>query len=264
MHPAARDWLALIPENARVLDCGGWFQPLARADHVVDLMPYETRGARLQTEPLPGERFRKETWHQVNFLATDLRLPFADGEFDFVYCSHTLEDLADPFPLLRELGRVARAGCLVTPSRLSEQTAGARDRMSGAPGHPHHHWIVDTHAGRPRFAPKAASLRLWWRGTVPLRVAERVAGASGDAAEWVFPWRNELAWEQLDEKLSAAVAEKFARDLGVGLGARALDALIRRLRRLKHGRRRHDPAATRRGWEEIVALSQPFSRLPLS
>ena len=32
------------PDDALVLDVGSWGRPLARADWVIDVMPYETRG----------------------------------------------------------------------------------------------------------------------------------------------------------------------------------------------------------------------------
>ncbi len=33
-----------LSDDALVLDVGGWAAPLNRADWVIDLMPYETRG----------------------------------------------------------------------------------------------------------------------------------------------------------------------------------------------------------------------------
>lgn len=56
--------LAELPGTARVLDAGGWFIPLPRATHVVDLMPYETRRCVVTLEPLAGERFTRDTWLQ--------------------------------------------------------------------------------------------------------------------------------------------------------------------------------------------------------
>lgn len=48
-----------------------------------------------------------------------LELPFADGEFDWVFCNHILEfagDTVQQFMLLKELNRVARRGLFVTAS----------------------------------------------------------------------------------------------------------------------------------------------------
>ncbi|MGH3608858.1 MAG: hypothetical protein ACRDRD_12325, partial [Pseudonocardiaceae bacterium] len=52
--------LARIEPDDVVGDIGGWWKPLNRADHVVDLLPYETRagGGRLG----PGSaRYTRQT-----------------------------------------------------------------------------------------------------------------------------------------------------------------------------------------------------------
>ncbi len=72
-------------------------------------------------------------------LSTD-RLPFNDGEVDFVYCRHTLEDLTNPEHLLREIKRVARAGWLEIPSPCAELTRGV-DAWGSHLGYCHHRWV---------------------------------------------------------------------------------------------------------------------------
>lgn len=67
-----------IEPVASLLDVGGWFRPLPIATHVADLFPYETRGGRLSLSPEPGERYSRESWVQVDFLAAGFRLPFPD------------------------------------------------------------------------------------------------------------------------------------------------------------------------------------------
>ncbi len=130
-----------------MLDLGGWFLPEPRATHVVDLMPWATRRAKLSLERLGDERFSSETWYQADFLKPGFQLPFADKSFDLVICGHTVEDLADPAPLLLEMARVGKRGVIECPSRFSEQTKGIRNRETSACGHPHHHWIVESVAG---------------------------------------------------------------------------------------------------------------------
>src|SRR4051794_2049878 len=104
-----------LSESAKVLDVGGWYTPFNRANHVVDLMPYETRGVGQGTE---RERFTSETWTQLDVCQDPL--PFEDDSIDFVVCSQTLEDIRDPLFLCSELNRVAKAGYLETPSTLAE------------------------------------------------------------------------------------------------------------------------------------------------
>ena len=77
-----------------VLDVGGWIQPFTRADWVIDLMPYETRG-RLGTQGDGDERFGPDTWVERDICHHE-PWPFEDKQFDFVTCAHTLEDVRDP------------------------------------------------------------------------------------------------------------------------------------------------------------------------
>src|SRR4029079_11133720 len=93
-----------LARGAVVLDIGGWADPFPRADWVVDLMPYETRGlygATTGGAQATPERFSAETWIEGDACDRD-PLPFADNSVDFVICSHTLEDVRDPIGMCRE------------------------------------------------------------------------------------------------------------------------------------------------------------------
>jgi SAM-dependent methyltransferase len=257
-----------LPPSSPVLDLGGWFIPLNEATHVVDYMPYETRRGRLSLQPVPGERFSRSTWIQADFLKPDFRLPFADGAFPFVHCGHTLEDLADPVPLLNEILRVSTAGCIRGPTRLTEQTRGVRDRKSSAPGHPHHHWMIDPTGDGLRFCSKADSLRSGDEGILmPLlhyeRVAERIGGLV--AAEFIFQWKDKFDVEFVRGDRSAAIAREFARDQRVLDADRRWDPLIRRARALKHVIFQSPTAleAPERWWAQMLELSRPYSLIPL-
>ena len=128
-----------VADSATVLDVGGWARPLARADWVLDLMPYESRGMLGHDGDPSGERFTRETW-VVRDLCDREPWPFEDGRFDFVVCSHTLEDLRDPVWVCSELQRVARAGYIEVPSRLEEQSWNVQGPWVGWG---HHHWLID-------------------------------------------------------------------------------------------------------------------------
>jgi Methyltransferase domain len=132
-----------------VLDIGAWGRPLTRADWVMDLMPYETRGLYGRDGPLP-ERFTEETWIQRDICDREA-YPFRDGELDFVICSHTLEDVRDPVWVCSEMERIAKAGYIEVPSRLEEQTYGFQGPWVGWG---HHHWLVDVVDGRIEFVFK--------------------------------------------------------------------------------------------------------------
>jgi hypothetical protein len=176
--------LAQVADDALVLDVGGWGRPLARADWVIDLLPYETRGLYGMDGEAGSERFSDRTWVTRDICARE-PWPFADDQFDYVVCSHTLEDVRDPVAVCDELVRVARAGYIEVPSRLWEQTYGAEGEWVGWA---HHHWLcdVDQAAGRIDFVfkhglvngahnqfpkrflatltPERRVQQLWWEG----------------------------------------------------------------------------------------------------
>src|ERR671932_207319 len=97
-----------IPDDALVLDVGGWITPFTRADWVIDVMPYATRG-QIGRQGAGSERFSAETWVQRDICDRE-PWPFEDKQFDFVLCGHTLEDVRDPIGVCSELVRVAKAG----------------------------------------------------------------------------------------------------------------------------------------------------------
>ncbi|MDD2765431.1 MAG: hypothetical protein PHE83_15825 [Opitutaceae bacterium] len=256
--------LAGLPDTARVLDTGGWFKPLARATHVLDLMPYETRRCVLTPAPLAGERFTRNTWLQVDFLTPDLKLPFPDRFFEFTACGHTIEDLADPTPLLRELRRVSWAGYFETPSRLCEQTVGQRDRMGVEQGHPHHHWIVESDSlSHLRLFHKADSLEANPASRVPLRTYERCRREPRHADLCQLLWHDRFEFELIRGEPARQRAAKFAAGLDLRPFDRTLDAVIRAARRLVYPHRRSSPEKLNAWWQEMLRLSRPYSRIPL-
>jgi hypothetical protein len=173
-----------------VLDVGGWAAPFARADWVIDLMPWQTRG--LYGEAVPGtERFTEATWVEWD-ICERRAWPFEDHRFDFAICSHTLEDVRDPIWVCSELSRVARAGYVEVPSRLEEQCLGVHGPWVGWS---HHHWLTDLVDGGLDFVfkpgvlhgrsdlhfprgvarvltPEERVLTLFWEGS--LRATERI------------------------------------------------------------------------------------------
>jgi hypothetical protein len=165
-----------------VLDVGGWIKPFARADWVMDIMPYETRGG-LGREGPGEDRFSADTWIRRDICDRE-PYPFEGRQIDFAICSHTLEDVRDPVWVCSELVRVAKAGYIEVPSRLEEQSWGVQGPWVGWG---HHRWLVDVADGRIEFVMKPHLLHarqsdhfpagfdeslsegqrvqtLWWRG----------------------------------------------------------------------------------------------------
>ena len=86
--------LAWIKPGDRVLDIGGATETFPRANAVIDILPYE---ARRHGPPLEmPEQFTRDDWYVGDLCYPAVWENFADKEFDFVVCSHTLEDIRDP------------------------------------------------------------------------------------------------------------------------------------------------------------------------
>jgi hypothetical protein len=202
MLDTARDRIAReVPDDARVLDVGGWAKPYPRADWVVDLLPYETRGLYGAESDEP-ERFDAGRWVRLDICARD-RWPFEDGFFDFAVCSHTLEDVRDPVGVCRELSRVARAGYVEVPAPVDDLTWGVHGPWVGWA---HHRWLCELHdwseliftlkphllaaegrhlpAGTEKaLTPAERVIGLWWRDEV--RARERVLTGPGELDPWL-------------------------------------------------------------------------------
>ena len=175
-----------LPEEAAVLDVGGWAKPFARADWVIDLLPYETRGLYGYDQGSAGEeRFSAASWVQRDFCDRE-PWPFADDQFDFAICSHTLEDVRDPVWVCQEMSRVARAGYVETPSRLAEQTYGIQGQWVGWG---HHHWLVDVTGAGLEFVFKTHVLHGRPEMQVPLRAYEALPE---DRRVHALFWEGEL------------------------------------------------------------------------
>ena len=194
-----------LPDDARLLDVGGWAAPLERADWVIDLLPYDTRGLYGHTDPA-RERFTSETWVQRDICDRE-PWPFEDDSFDFVVCAQTLEDIRDPVFVCSEMARVARAGYIECPSWRTELTPGVNGEWTGFS---HHRWLVrcDQARGAVEFVFKFHTVHV-----DPYRFPKQpVPETQRDTWLWwegSFAARERIIMEppELDAELRAFVAE---------------------------------------------------------
>ena len=212
MLPASRDRIvASLSEDDLVLDVGGWAHPFSRADWVIDLMPYETRGLYGERDPDP-ERFSRDTWVERDICDRE-RWPFADDQFDFAICSHTLEDVRDPIWVCSELNRVARAGYIEVPARVEEQTKGVHGNWVGWS---HHHWLVDIAGSHVQFVLKPHLLHgrpEFWIGL------ERTRGLAASELVSRLCWEGSFGYSEKiffePDELHAYLRAEVERNAGV-------------------------------------------------
>ncbi|MPZ89231.1 MAG: methyltransferase domain-containing protein [Nitriliruptorales bacterium] len=185
--------LRRIDSDDLVIDVGGWWKTLNRANHVVDLLPYETRagGGRLG----PGsERYSPATWHQFDIC--DTPWPFPDNMFDFAFCGQTLEDVRDPIAVSRELSRISRKGYVEVPSVWIECTfdVDVGPLTSRYPGYEKHRWLVFHEDGELLFVPKQV-----WLCLVEFVPTAMSAKWRTDQRIWTTPvhWEKEIRAREL-------------------------------------------------------------------
>jgi hypothetical protein len=170
MLPAATQRiLSTLAEDAIVLDVGAWAAPFNRADWVLDIYPYETRGAMGHYGP-DEERFSAATWVVRDVCDRD-PWPFADNFFDFSICVTTLEDVRDPIWVVSELSRVSKAGYIEVPTVEAELIFNVEGDGPWL-GHEHHRWFCDIDEANSEIAfwYKPHSIHHDWR----LRVTSRM------------------------------------------------------------------------------------------
>ena len=96
-----------LPEDAKVLDVGPGKFPYPMATHYLDKV--KRRDLRIP-------------WTKWDLDDRTEPLPFVDGAFDYVNCSHVLEHVQDPIAVYQELLRVGKAGRIEVPSMLIDFT----------------------------------------------------------------------------------------------------------------------------------------------
>lgn len=99
-----------IQQGDKVLDLGSGHNPFPLATHLADISTTDHSIGRA------GAAFRHVNGKPVYECSVE-NTPFADKEFDFVYCSHVLEHAEDPERACRELMRIAKKGYIETPTR---------------------------------------------------------------------------------------------------------------------------------------------------
>jgi hypothetical protein len=125
-------WHHAIKRTDFVVEIGPGDRPFARANAFVDWA--FCRGN--------GNQWREPPEGYIECDVSTQPLPFKDGEVDFLYCRHVLEDLENPEFFLQEVRRVAKGGYIETPSPLTEMTKGIDAGNPPYRGYHHHHSIV--------------------------------------------------------------------------------------------------------------------------
>jgi hypothetical protein len=180
----------------QVLDVGGWACPFNRAQWILDAQPFETRGfyRTFGGKPSQGgdqEWFTRDTWIQRD-MCDRTPWPFSNRQFDFVICSHTLEDVRDPLWVCSEMIRVGKRGYIEVPSRAFESSLGM-ERPNQA-GLSHHRWLIDIRGDEIAFLPKLHMIHSHWRFALPRSYGRSLSAES--SVQWLW-WKSEFTFHEV-------------------------------------------------------------------
>jgi hypothetical protein len=174
-----------IKSPDKVLDIGGSMKQHEEieVDTLVDIIsPNEA--------PYTRSKLKAKKFVKVDICRE--KLPFKDKSFDICLCTHTLEDLYNPFLVMDEMGRVAKRGIIVTPSMGKDMVFShidITDWLTGprrTPGLSHHKWFFVGKEGKVLVAPKNYGV-LFSEGF-------QVTDWKGED-EFIYDWKNNLKYE---------------------------------------------------------------------
>ncbi len=182
--------MRVLKKKDLVLDIGGWAMPFNRANFVVDIHPYETRGI-LGHQGGEKEFFNKKSW-LMHDISSKIRLPFKNKQFDFVICSHTLEDIRDPIFLCSEMTRIGKKGYIEVPSQLLELTRGIANNSYC--GYYHHRWLIEIENNSINFRFKPHLIHNKWKFHFPHRFLNKLN--SEKRVAYLF-WDNDFKYAEI-------------------------------------------------------------------
>lgn len=121
----------LKDKNFKVVDVGGSMGSFVSEylTAVVDVLeaPFEN------VVSFQGNINQPDVWKDVEMYVKK------NGKFDFAICTHTLEDISNPFLVCNQLEKIAKAGFIAVPSKYVEFK-----RFEGNyRGYIHHRWIYN-------------------------------------------------------------------------------------------------------------------------
>ena len=194
--------LEQIAESDIVLDIGGWAQPFNRANFVIDIFPYKTRGFFGAIGP-EKEFFSKKTWI-MHDVSSRKPLPFENNDIDFVTCSHILEDIRDPIYLCSEIVRVGKRGYIEIPSRTVESTIGLEGKRYA--GYHHHRWLIEIENQELIFRFKTHLIHNSWRFHLPKSYLKKMR--EDELVSWLF-WKDSFQYKEIIQTSDLEVAHEL-------------------------------------------------------
>jgi len=163
-----------LNNSFRVIDIGGsadgWSSNVC--DLIVDFVPSKDLSKFINMDIC-----RETEWQKL------LNIVNIDGKFDYAICTHTLEDVYNPFTALEYLPKIAHQGIITMPSIYQELS---RCENVNWLGYIHHRYIFDkTENGEMIVIPKLNFLESIVKSSV----------STYNRTEVIYEWNNTIPYK---------------------------------------------------------------------
>jgi hypothetical protein len=127
-------------KNYRIIDIGGAANPWAFEwlTHVADVFTDPNHVEKFKDKNIEVFKINFEDSLEWNVILEDVE---KNGKFDFVICSHTLEDLNNPEITCKMINKIGKSGFISMPSKYAENCIFEYKNNIPYKGYHHHRWI---------------------------------------------------------------------------------------------------------------------------
>lgn len=129
-------------QEYRIIDIGAGASPWSKewTTHIVDCFVNPEDKKRFKDSKIQIFEFDIDDTENWNIVLNDVK---RNGKFDFVICSHTLEDINYPKGTCGMINKIGKSGYIALPSKYSEFCVHENKSNFGIPykGYHHHRWV---------------------------------------------------------------------------------------------------------------------------
>jgi hypothetical protein len=171
----------------RVIDIGGAarIRIPSHTTHCLDFQPEKLKDPYVHC--FVGDMEIQETWEPIFEEVKSL------GKFDFVVCSHTLEDLNAPHQVIKNMEAIAHAGMVAVPTKHIETKKWEGGGDMRYMGYHHHRWIYTIKNGTLMAYPKMGLMEYT---NFRFKSSDVYHQKFGDKqTEMTFAWSNKIPVE---------------------------------------------------------------------
>lgn len=194
-------------KDLRVIDIGGSANDWCPyTTHIVDMKEPQDKKKTF----FPADLEAGDDWFfGLQPIMSDINM---NGKFDFLICTHTLEDLSAPWLCANKFGAIANKGFIAVPTKWRELTRFSYETFLG---YEHHKWIFTIKKGLLFAFPKLGLLEHCF---VNLPNLQRyfIKYKQDDHTEMTFMYNDELRIQTIhawDYRNSFNINKQFAKTM---------------------------------------------------